>query len=141
MESFYGELRESIKTSKLANGMLICLILGAISTFVSAGFCFKNSTGEACATYYVFAPIAFAVLFVILYVYIRISCENKEVVPQEEPKITVLVDNPMLETTPSPKKILPPPQPPKITVLVDNPMLETTPSPKRSKKSKSPARA
>ena len=139
MESFYEELRDSIKTSKLANGMLLCLILGAVSTFVSAGFCFKNSTGEACATFYVFVPIAFAVLFVILYVYIRISCEKN--VPPQPPKITVLVDNPMLETTPSPKKIPQPPEPPKITVLVDNPMLETTPSPKRSKKSKSPVRA
>jgi hypothetical protein len=139
MESFYGELRESIKTSRLANGMLLCLILGAISTFVSAGFCFKHSAGEACATFYVFVPIAFAVLFVIVYAYLRISCEKKEVVPQEPPKITVLVDNPMLETPPSPKRTLPP-EPPKITVLVDNPMLETTP-PKRKKKPKSHVKA
>jgi hypothetical protein len=104
MISFYEELSEAIKTSRVVNGIMICLILVAISTFVSAGLCFKNLTTELCGTVYVFLPIAFVVSVVILYTYIRISCENKEVVPQEEPKITVLVDNPMLETTPSPKK-------------------------------------
>ena len=101
MQSCYDELKEAIKTSKLANGLMLCLILVSISAFISAGFCFKHSIGEDCATLYIFVPMAFVVLFVILYVYIRIYCEKKP--PQEQPKITVLIDNPMIEPS-SPKR-------------------------------------
>jgi hypothetical protein len=102
MQSCYDELSEAIKTSKLANGLMVCLILASISAFISAGFCFKRSIGEDCATFYILVPMAFVVLFVILYVYIRIYCEKKPP-PQEQSKITVLIDNPMIEPS-SPKR-------------------------------------
>lgn len=106
MLGIYEEIKTHISTSKLFNSIVIAMLCVTITTVIVSGLCLKNYSND-CVYLLIFGAISLLFILLVMSIYLRYYCYDiKSIKDEPEPeKITVLVDNPLLDTTPpSPKK-------------------------------------